>query len=99
MAGFRVVPIKALADGSLDLPDLKEQAEKHKDRLAAFMVRGRLLSPYARLTLPRSPILRLLASSRTVFRKHARSFMQTVVRSTLTVSSFCFTFDLCLIYL
>ena len=46
MAGFRVVPIKALADGSLDLLDLKERAEKHKDRLAAFMVRGRLLSPF-----------------------------------------------------
>ena len=46
MAGFKVVPIKALGDGSLDLPDLKEQAEKHKDQLAAFMVRGRLLSSH-----------------------------------------------------
>ena len=41
MAGFKVVPIKALEDGSLDLLDLKEKAEKHKDQLAAFMVRGR----------------------------------------------------------
>ena len=43
MAGLKVVPIKALSDGSLDLPDLKEKAQKHKDRLAAFMVRGRLI--------------------------------------------------------
>ena len=46
MAGFKVVPIEALADGSLDLVDLKEKAQKHKDRLAAFMVRGCLESSY-----------------------------------------------------
>jgi hypothetical protein len=46
MAGFKVVPVKALADGSLDLPDLKEKAQKHNDRLAAFMVCGPLLSLY-----------------------------------------------------
>lgn len=44
MAGFKVVPIKALSDGSLDLPDLKEKAQKHKDQLAAFMVCGPFLS-------------------------------------------------------
>ncbi|KDQ20303.1 hypothetical protein BOTBODRAFT_142820 [Botryobasidium botryosum FD-172 SS1] len=38
MAGMRVVPVKALADGSLDLVDLKAKAEKHKDNLAAFMI-------------------------------------------------------------
>ena len=38
MAGLKVVPIKTLADGSLDIVDLKEKAEKHKDNLAAFMV-------------------------------------------------------------
>lgn len=38
MVGQKVVPIKALADGSLDLKDLKEKAEKHKDNLASFMV-------------------------------------------------------------
>nr|AAS46734.1 glycine dehydrogenase-like protein [Pleurotus djamor] len=38
MAGLKVVPVKALADGSLDLKDLKEKAEKHKDQLAAFMI-------------------------------------------------------------
>ena len=38
MVGYKVVPIKALGDGSLDLADLKEKAEKHKDNLAAFMV-------------------------------------------------------------
>lgn len=38
MVGYKVVPIKALNDGSLDLADLREKAEKHKDKLAAFMV-------------------------------------------------------------
>lgn len=38
MAGLKVVPVKALADGSLDLEDLKAKAEKHKDKLAAFMI-------------------------------------------------------------
>ncbi|WRT65618.1 glycine dehydrogenase [Kwoniella shivajii] len=38
MVGYKVVPIKALNDGSLDLVDLKEKAEKHKDNLASFMV-------------------------------------------------------------
>lgn len=38
MAGLKVVPIKSLADGSLDLEDLRAKAEKHKDNLAAFMV-------------------------------------------------------------
>ena len=39
MAGLKVVPVKTLVDGSLDLEDLKEKAAKHKDNLAAFMVR------------------------------------------------------------
>ena len=39
MAGLKVVPVMSLQDGSLDLADLKEKAEKHKDNLAAFMVR------------------------------------------------------------
>ena len=38
MAGLKVVPIKSLPDGSLDLVDLKAKAEQHKDNLAAFMV-------------------------------------------------------------
>ncbi|THH33425.1 hypothetical protein EUX98_g752 [Antrodiella citrinella] len=38
MAGLKVVPVKTLVDGSLDLVDLKEKAEKHKDNLAAFMI-------------------------------------------------------------
>jgi glycine dehydrogenase len=38
MVGYKVVPIKALADGSLDLKDLKAKAEQHKDNLASFMV-------------------------------------------------------------
>ena len=38
MVGYKVVPIKALTDGSLDLQDLREKAEKHKDKLASFMV-------------------------------------------------------------
>lgn len=38
MAGLKVVPVKAHADGNLDLEDLRAKAEKHKDNLAAFMV-------------------------------------------------------------
>ena len=41
MAGLKVVPVKTHADGNLDLEDLRIKAEKHKDNLAAFMVRGR----------------------------------------------------------
>ncbi|KAI0361421.1 glycine dehydrogenase [Trametes cingulata] len=38
MAGLKVVPVKTHADGNLDLEDLKAKAEKHKDKLAAFMI-------------------------------------------------------------
>lgn len=38
MAGMKVVVIKTLADGQLDLQDLQAKAEKYKDDLAAFMV-------------------------------------------------------------
>jgi glycine dehydrogenase len=38
MAGMRVVVVKAAADGSVDLDDLRAQCEKHKDDLAAIMV-------------------------------------------------------------
>jgi glycine dehydrogenase len=39
MAGLKVVSVKVHADGNLDLEDLQAKAEKHKDKLAAFMVR------------------------------------------------------------
>ncbi|KAJ7597518.1 glycine cleavage system P-protein-domain-containing protein [Mycena floridula] len=38
MAGLKVVSVKVLPDGSLDLEDLETKAEKHKDNLAAFMI-------------------------------------------------------------
>ncbi|OCH94680.1 glycine dehydrogenase [Obba rivulosa] len=38
MAGLKVVPVKTHSDGNLDLEDLKAKAEKHKDKLAAFMI-------------------------------------------------------------
>ncbi|CAD6890065.1 unnamed protein product [Tilletia laevis] len=38
MAGMRVVSVKTLPDGSLDLEDLRAKAEKHRGELAAFMV-------------------------------------------------------------
>jgi glycine dehydrogenase len=38
MAGLKVVAVKVLASGELDMEDLKVKAEKHKDNLAAFMV-------------------------------------------------------------
>ncbi|KAI8906816.1 glycine cleavage system P-protein-domain-containing protein [Gorgonomyces haynaldii] len=38
MTGMRVVIVKCTEDGYLDLQDLKEKAEKHKDELAAIMI-------------------------------------------------------------
>ncbi|CDO93838.1 unnamed protein product [Kluyveromyces dobzhanskii CBS 2104] len=38
MCGLKVIPVKCLKNGSLDLVDLKAKAEKHKDNLAAIMV-------------------------------------------------------------
>ncbi|XBW34902.1 hypothetical protein QEN19_000466 [Hanseniaspora menglaensis] len=38
MCGFKVVPVKCLDDGSLDLIDLKAKAEKHADELACSMI-------------------------------------------------------------
>lgn len=39
MAGLKVVSVKVHSDGNLDLDDLRTKAEKHRDNLAAFMVR------------------------------------------------------------
>ena len=38
MAGMKVVVVKAAADGSVDLDDLRAQCEAHRDDLAAIMV-------------------------------------------------------------
>ncbi|EPQ26369.1 uncharacterized protein PFL1_06017 [Pseudozyma flocculosa PF-1] len=38
MAGMRVVAVKTKADGSIDLDDLRDKAEKHKHELAATMI-------------------------------------------------------------
>ncbi|VEU20299.1 DEKNAAC101112 [Brettanomyces naardenensis] len=38
MAGFKVVPVKCLENGSLDMADMEKQAKKNKDNLAAFMI-------------------------------------------------------------
>ena len=38
MAGFQVVPVKCLADGDIDLADLRDKAERHRTTLAALMV-------------------------------------------------------------
>ncbi|WP_179345398.1 aminomethyl-transferring glycine dehydrogenase [Winogradskyella ursingii] len=38
MAGMKVVVTKASEDGNIDVEDLKEKAEKHKDNLSALMV-------------------------------------------------------------
>lgn len=38
MCGMKVVPVNCLADGSLDLTDLKAKSEAHKDDLAAMMI-------------------------------------------------------------
>lgn len=56
---MKVVPVKNLSNGNLDLVDLKEKAEKHKDRLGAFMVRLSFVSVRAVLMIPRSDHLPL----------------------------------------
>ena len=38
MAGMRVVVVGALADGTVDLEDLRAKCEEHGERLAAIMV-------------------------------------------------------------
>jgi glycine dehydrogenase len=38
MAGFRVVPVKCLEDGDIDLADLRAKAVQHRDSLAALMI-------------------------------------------------------------
>ena len=38
MAGFRVVPVKCLEDGDIDLADLRAKADEHSKDLAALMV-------------------------------------------------------------
>ncbi|HTJ46337.1 MAG TPA: aminomethyl-transferring glycine dehydrogenase [Kofleriaceae bacterium] len=38
MAGFRVVPVAANADGTVDLNDLRKKAAEHRDHLGAFMI-------------------------------------------------------------
>jgi glycine dehydrogenase len=38
MTGMKVVPVKCDAKGNVDLKDLKEKAEEHKDNLSAIMV-------------------------------------------------------------
>ncbi|CAN3355280.1 glycine dehydrogenase (decarboxylating), mitochondrial [Diutina catenulata] len=38
MCGLKVVPVKCKDDGSVDLADLKKQAEKHKDNLCSIMI-------------------------------------------------------------
>ncbi|KZV99038.1 glycine dehydrogenase [Exidia glandulosa HHB12029] len=38
MAGMKVVSVKTMGDGSLDVSDLRAKAEQYKDKLAAFMI-------------------------------------------------------------
>ena len=38
MAGMQVVVVKSDANGNIDITDLREKAEKHKDNLAALMI-------------------------------------------------------------
>lgn len=52
MAGLKVVAVKVNGDGTLDLHDLRAKAEKHKDHLAAFMVRLPLPSGFIFYNFP-----------------------------------------------
>lgn len=90
MAGLKVVPIKSLADGSLDLEDLRAKAEKHKDNLAAFMVShcrpSTLLDQFTHFVhLPRSHTPRRSAYSKTASSKPPLSSTQTAGKYTSTV--------------
>ncbi|KAK6459142.1 glycine cleavage system protein [Scheffersomyces xylosifermentans] len=38
MCGLKVVPVKCLANGSIDLQDLQEKAEKHAENLCSIMI-------------------------------------------------------------
>ena len=38
MAGMKVVVVKSLENGNVDIDDLREKAEKHKENLAALMI-------------------------------------------------------------
>ena len=79
MAGLKVVPVKSLQDGSLDLVDLKEKAEKHKDNLAALMVRTEwntrphnLIDDYRSLIHPLSAFSKMVFSTCAVCSHHFR---------------------------
>jgi hypothetical protein len=85
MAGFKVVAVKSLPDGSLDIADLKAKAEKHKENLAACMVCLRFSLFIVRTELARSHILPRLASSKKALHMRARLFTIMVDKFTLTV--------------
>lgn len=78
MAGMKVVPVKTLPDGNLDLADLRAKAEKHKDNLAAFMVHSshtllpesRKLTRMGRSLIPRHSACSKMASKRFVRLSH-----------------------------
>jgi glycine cleavage system protein P-like pyridoxal-binding family len=75
MAGLKVVPVKSLQDGNLDLVDLKEKAEKHKDNLAALMVSSGQRNSFHRvIDFPRSLIHLHLASSKMVSLMYVKYF-------------------------
>jgi len=85
MAGLKVVPVKSLPDGSLDIADLRTKAEQHKDDLAAFMVSiasgndipGLISSPRLHTHPP-------TVCSRTALRRRAILSTQMVDKSTST---------------
>lgn len=86
MAGLKVVSVKVLSNGALDLEDLRSKAESHKDNLAAFMVRHHHTLNTLNCSLySRSHILPHSAFSKTVSRKLARSYMTTEDKSTWMV--------------
>jgi len=84
LAGLKVVAVKSLPDGSLDLADLKEKAEKHRENLAACMVWHSFPPRFWKLIISRSHIHRRLACSRKALHRLARSCMRTEDKFTLT---------------
>ena len=85
MAGLKVVSVKVLPDGSLDIEDLREKAQQHKDDLAAFMVSYPATAiPLFLTSTYRSRIHRLMVCSRVAFKRLARSSMRMEAKSTWT---------------
>ena len=84
MAGMKVVPVKASANGDLDLKDLSAKAEKYKDSLAALMVATQLFFSLSVGLFEgfRSHTLQRMACTSPASKRRAESSMRMAGKST-----------------